>query len=60
MFSISLVNYPGPWWLNSQLLAAGVDVDLGIYPTSPHGFTDIDKWLTNRLGRIAITNVPAG
>ncbi|WP_207837290.1 alpha/beta hydrolase [Williamsia soli] len=46
----------------SRLAAAGVDVDLRIYPASPHGFTnhptaiaatareDIGSWLSGRLG----------
>ena len=44
-----------------RLSAAGVDVDVRIYPASPHGFTghatsmaraardDIDGWLLERL-----------
>ncbi len=46
----------------SRLAAAGVDIDLRIYPASPHGFTnhptaiaatareDIQSWLSDRLG----------
>lgn len=46
----------------SRLAVAGVDVTLGIYPASPHGFTnhpttiaatardDIESWLLDRLG----------
>jgi acetyl esterase len=45
-----------------RLSAVGVDVDLRLYPGSPHGFTahptpmaraaldDIEAWLTSRLG----------
>jgi acetyl esterase len=46
----------------AQLSAAGVDVDLRIYPASPHGFTghstpmasaaldDLHTWLDDQLG----------
>ena len=48
--------------MTAQLSAAGVDVDLRLYPGSPHGFTahptpmaraalgDIEAWLTGHLG----------
>ncbi|MBP1325386.1 acetyl esterase/lipase [Leucobacter exalbidus] len=47
--------------MSVRLLAAGVEVDLNVYPASPHAFTghatsmaqaalnDIDKWLRDRL-----------
>jgi acetyl esterase len=46
----------------ARLSAAGVDVDLRLYPESPHGFTghptpmaraaldDIESWLNGHLG----------
>lgn len=49
--------------MTAQLSAAGVDVDLRIYPAAPHGFTghatpmaktaldDIHTWLTSRLSQ---------
>ena len=49
----------------ARLSAAGIDVDLRIYPAAPHGFTaheipvaraaleDIHLWLSSRLGRSA-------